>query len=57
MGDGKLINMDKEFYKTLKNPSPGQTFYRKGERVCPGAGTEPFGRALGVSSGYARNLK
>lgn len=27
MGDGKLINIDKEFYKTLKNPSPGQTFY------------------------------
>jgi len=27
MGDGKLINIDREFYKTLKNPSPGQTFY------------------------------
>jgi hypothetical protein len=27
MGDGKLINVDKEFYRALKNPSPGQTFY------------------------------
>ncbi|WP_316795344.1 hypothetical protein [Pedobacter agri] len=27
MGDGKIINVDKEFYKALKNPAPGQTFY------------------------------
>lgn len=27
MGDGKLINVDKDFYKTLKNPAPSQTFY------------------------------
>lgn len=27
MGDGKLINIDKEFYKALKNPAVGQTFY------------------------------
>ncbi|TKB96160.1 hypothetical protein [Pedobacter cryotolerans] len=27
MGDGKLINVDKEFYRALKNPAPGQTFY------------------------------
>lgn len=27
MGDGKLITIDKEFYKTLKSPSAGQTFY------------------------------
>lgn len=27
MSDGKIINVDKEFYKTLKNPAPGQTFY------------------------------
>lgn len=27
MVDGKLINVDKEFYKTLKSPGHGQTFY------------------------------
>jgi len=27
MGDGKIINVDKEFYKTLKNPAPGHTFH------------------------------
>lgn len=27
MGDGKLINVDREFYKPLKDPAPGQTFY------------------------------
>ncbi|MEJ5996625.1 hypothetical protein WG904_19510 [Pedobacter sp. Du54] len=27
MADGKIIDVDKEFYKTLKNPAPGQTIY------------------------------
>jgi len=27
MGDGKLINIDREFYRALKNPAVGQTFY------------------------------
>jgi hypothetical protein len=27
MADGKILDVDKEFYKTLKNPAPGQTIY------------------------------
>ena len=27
MEDGKLVEVDKEFYKTLKDPAPGQTVY------------------------------
>ncbi|MEN0095098.1 MAG: hypothetical protein AAGB30_06930 [Pedobacter sp.] len=27
MADGKLLEFDKEFYRALKNPAPGQTFY------------------------------
>ncbi|TCC88584.1 hypothetical protein EZ428_18255 [Pedobacter frigiditerrae] len=27
MADGKIIDVEKDFYKTLKNPAPGQTFY------------------------------
>ncbi len=27
MADGKIITVDKDFYKTLKNPAPGQTIY------------------------------
>lgn len=27
MADGKIIDVDKEFYKTLKNPAAGQTIY------------------------------
>lgn len=27
MADGKVLTVEKDFYKALKNPSPGQTFY------------------------------
>lgn len=27
MADGKILEVDKEFYKTLKNPAPAQTIY------------------------------